>query len=113
VAPGSWSAEQPGEHTIEIRFHTPVTLRRLRIVLEESTLARTQELTVWATLHRGERHNELIRRMFTFSPTGMTRAVEDYLCEIENVSGVQIRVVPDIDGRPGQAQIRTLQLVAD
>jgi len=110
---GSWSAEQPGEHTIDIRFHAPVRLRRLRIVFEETAITRTQELTVWATGHRGERHKELVRRTFTFSPCGATSVVEDYACEIEEVSGIHIRVVPDIDGRPSQAHIRTLQLAAD
>ena len=112
VASGSWSADQPGEHTIDIRFHTPVTLRRLRVVCEETAIGRTQELTVWATLDRGERHKELVRRMSTFSPT-VTHVVEDHACAIEQVSAIQLRIVPDIDGRPRRALIRTLQIVAD
>ncbi len=110
---GSWSAEQPGEHTIDIEFYAPVTLRRLRVVFEETAMARTQELTVWVTLHRGEPHREIVRRTCTFDPLASTHAVEDHGCEVEQVSSIQLRIVPDTDGRPRRARIRTLQLVAD
>jgi hypothetical protein len=112
VVPGSWSADEPGEHTIDIQFYTPVTLRRLRLVFEETALGRTQELTVWVTLHRSELHKEVIRRTSTFGPTA-TQIVEDYPCAIEQVSTIQLRVVPDIDGRRRRTQIRSLQIVAD
>jgi hypothetical protein len=113
VTSGAWSAAQPGEHTIDIQFHAPITLRRLRVVCEETPVARTQELTIWATLHRGERHKELVRRTFTFSPGGATRAIEDHGWTIEEVSGIQLRIVPDIDGSAVRARIVSLQLVAD
>jgi hypothetical protein len=112
VVAGSWSADEPGEHTIDIQFHRPVTLRRLRVVFEETAFGRTQELTVWATLHRGELHKEVIRRTSTFSPAA-TLVVEDYPCALEQVSAIQLRIVPDIDGRRRRAQIRTLQIVAE
>lgn len=113
VTHGAWSAEHVGEHTIDIQFHAPVTLRRLRVVFEETAVARTQELTIWATLCRGEQHKEVVRRTFTFSPTGATRNVTDHACTLEDVSAIQLRIVPDIDGRPGRALIASLQLVAD
>jgi hypothetical protein len=113
VTRGAWSAEHAGEHTIDIQFHAPITLRRLRVVFEETALSRTQELTVWATLYRGERHKEVVRRTFNFSPTGATREVTDHACTLEGVSAIQLRIVPDVDGRPGRAVISSLQLVAD
>ena len=113
VASGSWSAEQPGEHIIDIQFHAPVTLRRLRVVFEETAMARTQELTVWVALHRGEPHKEIVRRTYTFNPVSSTHAVEDHACQVEQVSSITLRIVPDTDGRPRRARVRTLQLVAD
>jgi hypothetical protein len=113
VTSGAWSGTQPGEHTIDIQFHAPITLRRLRVVCEETAVARTQRLTIWATLHRGERHRELVRQTFTFTPDSAPRAIEDHEWTIEQVSGIQLRIVPDIDGRAVRARIVSLQLVAD
>jgi hypothetical protein len=113
VTRGAWSAAHVGEHTIDIHFHAPVTLRRLRVVCEDIEVARTQELTVWATLRRGERHKEVVRETCTFSPTGATREVTDHACMLEEVSALQLRIVPDVNGRPRVALISSLQLVAD
>jgi hypothetical protein len=113
VAFGAWSSEQPGEHTIDIQFHAPLTLRRLRVVCEETAMARTQELTVWVTRDRGEPHREIVRRTCTFNPLTSPQAVEDHECQVAQVSSIQLRIVPDTDGRPRRARIRSLQLVAD
>ena len=107
---GTWSADRPGEQLIEIRFHRPTSVGRLRVVSSETKQSRTQELTIWASLHRGEQHRELLRQQFNFSPHGATEEVEDYALQLDTVSAIQLRIVPSIDGRPAVAHVRELRV---
>lgn len=109
-APGCWSAPDPGEQMIEIRFHRRTPLRRLRIVSSECNESRTQELTVWVSVRGGERHREVLRQQFNFSPDGATEEVEEYVLELEDVSRIQVRIVPSIDGRRAVARVSEVRV---
>jgi hypothetical protein len=98
-----WSTDSAGEQTIEIRFRQPTRVRRLRVVSSELQQRRTQEMTIWASLHRGERHHEVLRQQFTFSPNGATQHAEEYAVQLDDVSIIQLRIVPSVDGRPAVA----------
>lgn len=111
-SPGAWSADSPGEQTIEVRFRQPTSLRRLRVICSEAEQTRTQEMTVWASLDRGERHRQVLRQQFNFSPNGATEEVEDYALQLEEVSAIQLRIVPSIDGRPAVARVDELRLAS-
>lgn len=82
-APGMWSADSPGEQMIEIRFHKRTPVRRLRVVSSEVKESRTQEMTIWVSLRGGERHREVLRQQFNFSPNGATEEVEEYPCSLK------------------------------
>jgi hypothetical protein len=112
-ASGAWVADGPGERTVEVRFHKPATVRRIRLVFEERAQARTQEFTVVALSHRGERHQQVVRQQFTFSPGGATREVEEYATELVEVSAIQIRIIPDISHGPAAASLAKLQISSD
>ena len=109
-AAGAWSADYPGDQTIEIRFREPTSLACLRVVCSELEQSRTQEMTIWASLHRGEQHREVVRQQFTFSPDGATKEVETYALRLDGVSLVQVRIIPSIDGRRAVARVSELQL---
>ena len=110
--PPRWSNDSPGEQMIEIHFHERTSLRRVRIVSSEREQSRTQEMTIWASLHGGERHREVVRQQFNFSPDGATEEVEEYPLELEDVSTLQVRIVPSIDGRRAVARVTELRLAA-
>lgn len=107
-----WSADCSGEQTIEVRFPEPIALSRLRLVSSELEQSRTQEMTVWASLHGGEQHREVLRQQFTFSPNGATKEVEEYALQLGAVSAIQLRIVPSIDGRPAVARVNELRLAS-
>jgi hypothetical protein len=109
--PPGWCRESPGEQAIEIRFHEPIWVSHLRVICSEAEHARTQEMTVWASMHRGERHREVLRRRFTFSHSA-TEEVEQHALDLEGVSVIELRIVPSIDGRPAVARVRKLQLAS-
>lgn len=111
-APRAWSADCPGEQIIEVRFHHPTSVRRLRVVSSEVEQSRTQEMRIWASSLRGERHRELLRQQFNFSPNGATEEVEDYALQLDDVSAIQLRIVPSIDGRPAVARVSELRIAS-
>ena len=110
--PHVWSADCPGEQMIEIRFHRPTSVRRLRVVSGEVEYSRTQEMTMWASLHRGERHLEVLRHQFDCSPNGATKQVEEYALQLDHVSRLQLRIVPSIDGRRAVARVSEVCVAA-
>ena len=109
---GAWSAEWPGEQMIEIRFRRPTTVSRLRVVSTEVEQSRTQEMTIWASLRRGERHREILRQQFNFRPGGATAHVEECVLQLEDVSALHLRVVPSLDGRRAVARVSELHVAA-
>ena len=106
--PGLWSADRPGEQTIEIRFHDRTPVRRLRVVSSEVEQSRTQQMTIWVSLRGGEQHREVLRQQFSFGPNGATEKVDEYALHLEDVSSIQLRIVPSIDGRPAVARVSEL-----
>ena len=109
-APSAWTADTPGEQLIDVRFQHPTAVRRIRLVSSETEHSRTQEMTIWASLLRGERHREVLRQQFNFTPHGATLQVEDYGLELNDVSSIQVRIVPSIDGAPAIACVKELQI---
>lgn len=109
---GLWSADCPGEQTIDVRFRHPTNVSRLRIVSREGERSRTERMTIWASLRRGEQHREVLRRQFDFSPWGATEHVEEYDLELEDVSALQVRIIPSIDGQRAVARVSELHIAA-
>jgi len=109
---GAWSADCPGEQMIEIRFHHPTSVSPNQGGLSEIERSRTQEMTIWASLYRGERHREVLRQQFNFSPNGATKEVEEYALQLEEVSAIQLRIVPSIDGQPAVARVTELRVAS-
>ena len=108
--PHEWSADCPGEQIIEIRFRHSTSVSRLRVVSWEVEQSRTQEMTIWACLRRGEGHREVLRQRFTFRPGGATSQVEESALQLTDVSALQLRIVPCIDGRRAVARISELRV---
>ena len=111
-SPHGWSADCPGEQMIEIRFRHSTSVSRLRVVSWEVDQSRTQEMTIWACLRRGEGHREVMRQRFTFRPGGATAQVEEYALQLTEVSALQVRIVPCIDGRRAVARVSELRIAS-
>ena len=109
-ATGLWSAACTGEQVIEIRFRRPTSLRYLRVTSSESSCERTQEMTVWASLHRGEQHREVLRQQFNFSPRGAVTEIEQYALRLDDVSQLVLRITPSIEGASAVARVDDLRI---
>jgi hypothetical protein len=92
-----WRASEPGEQVIRVLFHAPRTIGRLRVVFNEAVVDRTQEFTLSWSGRRGETHRQIVRQQFAFGRFGATREWQEYEVELHDVTGLELRIVPDIE----------------
>ena len=105
-----WRASEPGEQVVRVGFRRPTRVRRVRIVFMESAVERTQEFTLRWSSRRGEAHGEVLRQQFNFSPSGATREIEEYEVDLPDVTGLELRIVPDIRGGDARASISEFRI---
>jgi len=101
----NWRAAEPGAQTIRLVFDAPRRLQRIWIVFEEADVARTQEFVIRWSPDGGRTYHDIVRQQFTFAPRGATREVEDYTVQLENVTIVELCIVPDISGGIARASL--------
>ena len=99
-----WRAAAAGAQTISLVWREPTTIKRIRLVCEEQSRARTQEFTLRAFTIDGQR--EIVRQQFTFSPPGTTMELEEYTTNLDAVSRLELVIIPAIDGGDAVATLR-------
>jgi hypothetical protein len=113
VGPGlgpGWRAAQPGEQAIHLWFDEPQRLRHIRLVFDERDRARTQEFVLRWSADSGQTYREIVRQQYNFSPPDTVREVEDYGVELEGVTTLELRIVPDISGGDSCASLAMMRL---
>jgi hypothetical protein len=106
----SWRAAQPGEQTIRLLFDEPRSLRRVHLVFHEDEHARTQEFVLRWSADGGQSYREILRQQYNFSPPAATREVEDYDIELNGVTALELKIVPDISGGSAPASLAQLRI---
>jgi hypothetical protein len=109
-AGSGWMASQPGKQTIRLLFDEPQQLRRIRLMFEEDTQERTHEFVLRCSADGGQSYREILRQQYTFSPQGMTREAEDYVVNLDEVSVLELIIIPDISGGDAHASLTQLRL---
>ena len=84
--PSGWRAAQPGTQTIRLNFDKPQTLKRIKLVFEETETNRTQEFALRWSPDGGHTFQEIVRQQWNFSPPGTVREIEDYQVELANLT---------------------------
>jgi hypothetical protein len=105
-----WRAAQPGEQTIRLRFDAPLRISLIRLVFHEEEQERTQEFVLRWSPDGGQSYREIVRQQFNFSPPAATRELEDYAVDLDGVTGLELRIVPDISGGSTRATLAQLRL---
>jgi hypothetical protein len=105
-----WRASEPGEQVVRVVFRSPRSIRRVRVVFKDAAAHRTQEFTLSWSSHRGETHREMVRQQFNFSPRGATQEVEEYEVELQDVTWLELRIVPDIQGGDALASVAEFKI---
>jgi hypothetical protein len=105
-----WRAGQPGEQTIRLRFDEPLRIKRIRLVFHEGEQARTQEFALRWSPDGGRSYREIVRQQYNLSPPEATREIEDYDVDLDGVTALELRIVPDISGGSARASLAQLRL---
>ncbi len=58
----------------------------------------------------GQSYREILRQQYTFSPQGMTHEVEEYVVNLDGVSVLELKIVPDISGGDAHASLTQMRL---
>jgi hypothetical protein len=105
-----WRAAQPGEQTIRLLFDEPLRLRRIYLVFSEVEVERTQEFVLRWSPDGGQSYREIVRQQYNFSPPPAAREVEDYEVDLDGVTGLELKIVPDISGGRARASLAQLRV---
>jgi hypothetical protein len=105
-----WRAAQPGEQTIRLLFDAPLRLKRIHLVFYEGELERTQEFVLRWSPDDGQSYREILRQQYNFSPPDAAREVEDYDLDLDGVTALELKIVPDISGGSARASLAQLRL---
>jgi hypothetical protein len=109
TGPG-WRAAQPGEQTIRLLFDEPLRLKRIHLVFHEMEQERTQEFVLRWSPDGGQTYREILRQQYNFSPPGPAQEVEDYDLDLDGVTALELRIVPDISGGTARASLAQLRV---
>ncbi len=105
-----WRAAQPGEQTIRLLFDEPRSLRRIHLMFHEDEQERTQEFVLRWSPDAGQSYREILRQQYNFSPPEAAREVEDYDVDLDGVTALELRIVPDISGGSTRASLAQLRV---
>src|SRR5918999_911067 len=105
-----WRANRPGEQTVRIIFDQPQSLRRIWLEFDEQEQARTQEFALRCFQEGQEHAREIVRQQYTFSPPQTIREIEDYRVELERVTAIELKIIPDISRGSARASLAQIRL---
>jgi hypothetical protein len=105
-----WRAAQAGEQTIRLLFDEPQRIKRIRLVFHEDEHERTQEFILRWSPDDGQSYQEIVRQQYNCNSPGATDEVEDYDVDLEGVTLLELRIVPDISGGSAPASLAQLRL---
>jgi hypothetical protein len=105
-----WRAAQPGEQTIRLLFDEPLRLKRIHLVFHEGERERTQEFVLGWSSDGGQSYREIVRQQYNFSPPEAVREAEDYDVDLDGVTALELKIVPDISGGSARASLAQLSV---
>ena len=78
--------------------------------VREAEAERTQEFVLRWSADGGATYRDVVRQQYTFSPPGTAAEVEEYRVELDGVTAVELRIVPDVRGGEARASLAELRL---
>ena len=105
-----WRAAESGEQTIRLLFDEPRRLKRIHLVFHGDEPERTQEFVLRWSSDGGQSYREIVRQQYNFNPLEATPEVEDYDVDLDGVTALELRIVPDISGGRARASLAQLRV---
>jgi hypothetical protein len=85
----------------------------VRLVFREELRVRTQEFVLRWSPDDGRTYREMVRQQYTFSPPGTAWEIEEYAIDLDGVTTLELRIVPDISGGEAVASLERISLASN
>lgn len=108
LIPGAGSgcqAAQSGEQTIRLLFDEPQRITRILLAFQEDEADRTHEFVVRWSADGGRSYQEIVRQQYNFSPPDTTHELEEYAVDLDRVTTLELRIIPNIGGGDSRASV--------
>lgn len=105
-----WRAGGSGEQTIRLLFDEPQRIHHIRLLFMESETERRQEFVLRWSAGEGRPFGEIVRQQYHFSPAGAVREQEDYHVQLDDVTTLELTIIPDMSGGEARASLAQLRL---
>jgi hypothetical protein len=105
-----WRAQQSGEQWIRFVFDLPQQIRHIRLLFREPEQQRTQEFVLRWSADAGRTWREIVRQQYHFSPPDTTDELEDYKIDLDHLTMLELRLIPDISGGQAFASLAQLRI---
>ena len=79
-------------------------------MFQEDEQERTQEFVLQWSPDGGQSYREIVRQQYNFSPPEAAREIEDYNVDLDAVTALELRIVPDISGGSARASLAQLRV---
>ena len=99
-------AAHAGEQTIRLVFTRPRRIRRIWLEFVEPSTERTQQFVLRWLADGETSFREIVRQQWNFSPHGATSETEDYNVDLQDVSRLELGIIPDTSGGDGEPRSR-------
>jgi hypothetical protein len=100
-----WRASGPGAQTVRLLFDTPARVRHIRLVFHEDEQARTHEFVLRWSPDGGKSFQEIVRQQYNFNPPDTTHELEDLAVDLDGLTVLELRIIPDISGGRAHASV--------
>jgi len=108
LVPGSgpgWRAAESGEQMLRLLFDEPQKIELVRLVFQEDTQERTQEFVLRWSPDGGQSYHDIARQQYNFSSPDSTRELEDYSVNLNDVTVLELCIIPDISRGSARASL--------
>lgn len=105
-----WRAGRPGEQTIRLLFAHPQRIRRIALSFVESGCDRTQEYVLRWSPDGGKTFRDIVRQQWNFSQHGATSEIEDHRVDLQAVTALELRIIPDKSGGNALASLGHMRI---
>lgn len=97
TGPGSsqWVAATTGPQTLIFKFDSPQRITGIFYEIEETEIARTQEICFEVSSDSGVHFREVLRHEYNFSPGGSTFQKENLRLDLPNTTDLKMTIKPD------------------
>jgi len=105
-----WRASESGPQTVRLLFDKPLRVRRIHLVFKEEEHDRTHEFVLRWSSDGGKSYQEIVRQQYNFYSPDNILEIEDYAVDLEGLTALELRIIPDISGALAHASVEQIHL---